>query len=109
MSSGISKITTERNQRTLLELVMQPGNGNATSQKLLGQFSMNLLLSKIFVQIVGHGTRDGLLTIWAFSYGMYDTRFRCVLADVHQMQRQLREHPSQAWYSYHESVRQKNT
>ncbi|KAG0699064.1 hypothetical protein DFH29DRAFT_809575 [Suillus ampliporus] len=26
MSSGISKITTERNQRTLLELVMQPGN-----------------------------------------------------------------------------------
>ncbi|KAG1859956.1 hypothetical protein C8R48DRAFT_713800 [Suillus tomentosus] len=26
MSSGISKITTERNQRTLLELVIQPGN-----------------------------------------------------------------------------------
>jgi hypothetical protein len=32
MSSGISRITTERNQRTLLELAMQPGNGNTTSR-----------------------------------------------------------------------------
>lgn len=70
---------------------------------------MNSLLFKTFVQIVSRGTRDGLLIIWAFLYGMYDTQLSCVLADVHQMQRQLREHPSQAWYPYYESVRQKDT
>jgi len=40
---------------------------------------------KTFVQIVSHGTLDGLLTIWASSYGVYYTKFLCVHADVHQM------------------------
>ena len=69
---------------------------------------MSSLLFKTLVQIVSRGTRDGLLTMWESLYGVYYTKFCCVLADVHQMQRQLREHPSQAWYSHHESVRPRN-
>lgn len=70
---------------------------------------MSSLPLKTFVQIVNHGTHDGLLTILASLYGVYYMKFYCVHADIHQIQRQLREHPSQAWYSHHESVRQTRT
>lgn len=106
--SGISKIASERIQRNLLELAAQPGNGMSHHSPETAEPVINSSTFKTSVQIVSREILDGLLTIWAFSYGVYFMKFCRVHADVHQMQRQLREHPSQAWYSHHESVRQRH-
>ncbi|OJA16539.1 hypothetical protein AZE42_00644 [Rhizopogon vesiculosus] len=52
MSSGISKISSERSQRTLLELVMQPGNGKWHPFPQTTEAAISSLQFETFAQIM---------------------------------------------------------
>ena len=67
----VSKITAERNQRTLLELATLPGNGEYSSRRL-PQYSITLvssLTAQTSVLIAKPRLHDGPRTILVFSSG----------------------------------------
>jgi hypothetical protein len=63
--SGLSKIAAERNQKLLLELAVQPGNGKSPQQRLT---SFNIVY-QISAPTAKLGIQDGHLIILAYSFG----------------------------------------
>lgn len=76
LMSGVNKITAERNQRILLELVNLPGNGAETEWYRLHphhwptvSFRILRWFTQMFVLIAKLGHQDGLRTILVYSSG----------------------------------------
>lgn len=85
--SGTNKLAAEKNQRTLLELVSQPGNGTcAPSHKLYDRLCHSLGTNfcfsiQIHARIARPELQDGPRITWASSSGAsrdgtYSLRFR---------------------------------
>lgn len=101
--SGINKITAERNQRTLMELVMQPGNG---AHHL--QLEMACDTDAQYRRLCGLQVAESPLGV-AQSRHLYlvrrinlDRREGCSLSGC--VQRPLREHPPQDGHTYFQGV-----